>query len=108
MRTVTPDPDDVIRATLSPERSRAEVRLPARDLGTPAVDLVKALQLAASLEDEEIVRKPETREVMWKAEWVLPYFASMFRASGPPGFRSEHLPPKIFQDRWNRIGVVRV
>ncbi|WP_278261100.1 antitoxin [Nocardia sp. AG03] len=54
--------NDALRASLSPQRSRAEFRLPARDLGTPTVDLVKALQLAASLEDEEIVRKLELRK----------------------------------------------
>ncbi|WP_336086268.1 antitoxin [Nocardia sp. SSK8] len=54
--------NDALRAALSPQQSRPELRLPTRDLGTPTVDLVKALQLAASLEDEEIVRKLELRK----------------------------------------------
>jgi Arc/MetJ family transcription regulator len=54
--------NDAVRATLSSRPTRTEVRLPTRALGAPTVDLDKALQLAASLEDEEIVRKLEMRK----------------------------------------------
>ncbi|WP_446223495.1 antitoxin [Nocardia sp. IBHARD005] len=54
--------NDAVRATLAPQPTRAEVRVPTRSLGAPTVDLNKALQLAASLEDEEIVRKLEMRK----------------------------------------------
>ncbi|MEV0851263.1 MULTISPECIES: antitoxin [Nocardia] len=54
--------NDAVRATLSSRPTRTEVRLPRRKLGAPTVDLDKALQLAASLEDEEIVRKLEMRK----------------------------------------------
>ncbi|MFC8381683.1 antitoxin [Nocardia sp. NPDC057272] len=54
--------NDAVRATLSSRPTRTEVRLPMRNLGAPMVDLNKALQLAASLEDEEIVRKLEMRK----------------------------------------------
>ncbi|WP_410871310.1 antitoxin [Nocardia sp. A7] len=51
--------NDAVRATLSSQPTRTEVQLPTRNLGAPMIDLDKALQLAASLEDEEIVRKLE-------------------------------------------------
>ncbi|MFD3511115.1 antitoxin [Nocardia sp. NPDC058666] len=54
--------NDAVRATLASRPSRTEVRLPVRNLGAPTVDLDKALGLAASLEDEEIVRKLEMRK----------------------------------------------
>ncbi|MFD3703369.1 antitoxin [Nocardia sp. NPDC058658] len=54
--------NDAVRAALSSRPTRTEVRLPTRNLGAPTVDLDKALQLAASLEDEEIVRKLEMRK----------------------------------------------
>ncbi len=46
-----------IRAGLAPSPARIPYRLEGRHLGRAAVPLTRALQLAADLEDEEIVRK---------------------------------------------------
>lgn len=56
--------NDAIRAGLASERGRTSpYRVPARRLGLRhGVDLTKALDLAASLEDEEIARKLELRK----------------------------------------------
>jgi hypothetical protein len=53
--------NEVLRAGLASGRPAAPpYRLRGRDLGLrPGVNLTKALQLAAELEDEEIVRKLE-------------------------------------------------
>lgn len=49
--------NEAIRAGLRPSPPRREHRTPTFDLGIPTVPLTKAIQLAAELEDEEIVRK---------------------------------------------------
>jgi hypothetical protein len=49
--------NDAVRAGLVPGPARAPYRLNAQRLGRSAVPHTKALQLAAELEDEEIVRK---------------------------------------------------
>ena len=57
--------NEALRAGLMPVSSgtRAEVAVPAFDLGLlPGVDLVRARQLAADQEDEEIARKLELRK----------------------------------------------
>lgn len=46
-----------IRAGLATGPRPGPYRVPARNLGVPLVPLTKALQLAADLEDDEIVRK---------------------------------------------------
>jgi hypothetical protein len=49
--------NDAVRAGLAPGPDRAPYRLEPQPLGRAAVPLTKALQLAAELEDDEIVRK---------------------------------------------------
>lgn len=50
--------NDAIRAGLAPAtRAARPFRTAAADLGTPAVNLDRALQLAADLEDDEALRK---------------------------------------------------
>jgi len=49
--------NEAIRAGLGAEGSRRPFRTPTADLGLPAVNLERALLLAAELEDEELVRK---------------------------------------------------
>jgi hypothetical protein len=49
--------NDAIRAGLTDADSREEYTFPTYDLGEPLVDLTKANQLAAELEDEELIRK---------------------------------------------------
>lgn len=46
-----------IRKGLVPERTDRPGATRPRDLGPPLVDLTKSLQLAAELEDEEIIHK---------------------------------------------------
>ena len=46
-----------IRAGLRPTTPGKGDRTPTFDLGTPAVPLTKALQVAAALEDDELIRK---------------------------------------------------
>lgn len=46
-----------IRAGLRPTKPGKGVRTPTFALGTPAVSLTKALQVAAELEDDELIRK---------------------------------------------------
>lgn len=46
-----------IRAGLRPAKSDKIARTPTFDLGTPTVSLTKALQVAAELEDDELIRK---------------------------------------------------
>ena len=48
--------NDAIRAGLDPG-TRRRLSTPTADLGVPAVNLDRALALAAELEDEELVRK---------------------------------------------------
>jgi hypothetical protein len=56
--------NSAIRSGLAAERGGSRpYRVPARPMGlTPGVDLTHALELAASLEDEEIIRKLELRK----------------------------------------------
>ena len=49
--------NSTLRAGLEGGRRRTPYRTPTFDMGVPLVDLTKALQLAAELEDEEIIRK---------------------------------------------------
>lgn len=51
--------NDAIRTGLvvGADAARKPYRVPVRALGTPRVPLTRALQLAADLEDDEIVRK---------------------------------------------------
>lgn len=49
--------NDAVRAGLAPSNRRGPYRLEPARLGRAAVPLTKALQLAADLEDDEIVRK---------------------------------------------------
>lgn len=50
--------NDALRHGLAPESGAIEpYAVRARNMGAPAVPVTKALQLAAELEDEEIVRK---------------------------------------------------
>jgi hypothetical protein len=49
--------NDAIRAGLAPSGARRRFSTPTADLGVPAVNLDRALALAAELEDEELVRK---------------------------------------------------
>jgi hypothetical protein len=56
--------NSAVRAGLAAERGgRRPFKVEARPLGLrPDIDLTKALQLAADLEDEEIIRKLELRK----------------------------------------------
>ena len=49
--------NDAIRAGLGPMAARQPFTTPTADLGLPAVNLDRALALAAELEDEELLRK---------------------------------------------------
>ena len=49
--------NDAIRSGLGGAPAAEPYVVRARSMGTPAVPLTKALQLAAELEDDEIVRK---------------------------------------------------
>ncbi len=49
--------NDAIRAGLGPPVRKKRFRTATADLGLPAVSLDRALQLAAELEDEELMRK---------------------------------------------------
>lgn len=49
--------NEAIRAGLRTSAPRAEHRTPTFELGIPTVPLTKALQVAAELEDDEIIRK---------------------------------------------------
>ena len=49
--------NDAIRDGVAPGRRKRRFRTATADLGLPAVSLDRALQLAAELEDEELVRK---------------------------------------------------
>ena len=49
--------NDAIRAGLGEKRRSEPFRTRTSPMGTPAVNLDRALQLAAELEDEELVRK---------------------------------------------------
>lgn len=46
-----------IRAGLRPAKSAGSTRTPTFNLGIPTVSLTKALQVAAELEDDELIRK---------------------------------------------------
>lgn len=49
--------NDAIRAGATPVPGRQAQHTSARDLGTPLVDLTHALQIDATLEDEERMRR---------------------------------------------------
>lgn len=49
--------NEAIRAGLQAPRRAASFRTPTADLGRPTVNLDRALQLVAELEDTELVRK---------------------------------------------------
>ena len=49
--------NDAIREGLAPTSRKKRFRTTTADLGLPAVNLDRALQLAAELEDEELVRR---------------------------------------------------
>ena len=49
--------NDAIREGLAPTSPKRRFRTATADLGLPAVGLDRALDLAAALEDEELVRK---------------------------------------------------
>ncbi len=51
---------DAIRRGLPDQPERRAERTSSRSMGTPAVNLDKALLLAASLEDDDISRKMQT------------------------------------------------
>lgn len=46
-----------VRRGLRPQRGRERFRTPAFALGEPTIALTKALEVAAALEDDEIIRK---------------------------------------------------
>ena len=46
-----------IRAGLRPANSANGARTPTFNLGTPAISLTKSLQVAAELEDDELIRE---------------------------------------------------
>lgn len=52
--------NDAIRAGATKQRQRPREFTTPRDLGTPTVNLDRALLLAGDLEDEEILRKMRT------------------------------------------------
>lgn len=49
--------NSAIRAGLRPTQPGSGVRTPTYNLGTPVISLTKALQVAAELEDDEVIRK---------------------------------------------------
>jgi hypothetical protein len=49
--------NEAIRAGLRPAKATTRLRTPTFELGVPTVPLTKALQIAAELEDDELVRK---------------------------------------------------
>jgi hypothetical protein len=49
--------NEAIRAGLGPSTAAAGAYTTPRDLGSPRVDLTKALQLAGELEDDELARR---------------------------------------------------
>ena len=49
--------NEAIRSGLRAPAPAERFRTPAYHLGTPAVPLTKALQIAADLEDDELIRK---------------------------------------------------
>ena len=53
--------NDLIREGVPGQRQQAAFATDTASLGVPSVNLDKALQLAADLEDEEIVRKMRRR-----------------------------------------------
>lgn len=54
--------NDAIRdGAASADDQRVDFVTPSFHLGTPAIDLEKALSLAGALEDDELVRKLESR-----------------------------------------------
>lgn len=54
--------NDTLRRGIGGGPGRAAYRIAARDLGQPLVPLEKALDLAAALEDEELIRKVSVRK----------------------------------------------
>lgn len=51
-----------LQASREPSRPRARFRQRVFSMGKPAVDLTKALAIAAALEDEEVLRKLSLRK----------------------------------------------
>ncbi len=49
--------NDAIRTALAARQAAPPYRVRARRMGKPAVPLTKAIELAAAMEDEELVRK---------------------------------------------------
>ncbi len=49
--------NDAIRAGLDHPREPREYRVEPKNMGSPRVDITKALELAAAMEDAEIIRK---------------------------------------------------
>lgn len=49
--------NEAIRAGIAPGRREPAPRFDTHDMGEPAVDITKALQLAGSLEGEELARR---------------------------------------------------
>jgi hypothetical protein len=49
--------NDAVRKGSGPRRRPGSFTFPTYDMGAPRVDLDKALQLAATLEDEELIAK---------------------------------------------------
>lgn len=49
--------NDAVRTGLAPRPAKRRFRTPTSAMGKPVVNLDRALQLAAELEDEELVRK---------------------------------------------------
>lgn len=49
--------NDILRAGLAESRAAGPYTLPTYNMGPPLVDLTKALQLAAEIEDQKIIRK---------------------------------------------------
>ncbi len=54
--------NDAIRRGLRPSSKRPAYEVPTFDMGEPLIPLVKALHVAAELEDEELLRKMAVRK----------------------------------------------
>ncbi|MGA2470738.1 MAG: antitoxin [Solirubrobacteraceae bacterium] len=52
--------NDSIRAGIAPRRSGERPTFPTYDMGSPLVDVTKALQIAGELEDQELARELAT------------------------------------------------
>lgn len=49
--------NDAIRSGLEHERKSKPYKVPSRPMGPPKIDLTKANQIAAALDDEKIIRE---------------------------------------------------